>query len=118
MDVALAPVSCLRLGDGVEHRHVGELGIGMLGAALARRHAADDLRAVGQRLLGVERALAAGDALADDLGVLVDEMPCDHSVPAEDVACASNVALFCSASRATIAGGCQFYTCQRFPRTA
>ena len=42
-------------------------------AALARRDAADHLGAVGDRLLGVERALLAGEALADDLGVLVDE---------------------------------------------
>ena len=63
----------LGLGDGVEQRHVGELGVGVLGAALAGRDAADDFRAVGSRLLGVERALAAGDALADHLGRLVDE---------------------------------------------
>ena len=36
-------------------------------AALARRHAADDGRAVGGRLLGVEGPLAAGEAL-DDAG--------------------------------------------------
>src|SRR5690606_30180333 len=45
----------------------------MGGAALARRHAADHLRAIGDRLLGVEGALAAGDPLADDLGVFVNE---------------------------------------------
>ena len=41
--------------------------------ALARRHAADHLGAVGDRLLGMERALLAGEALADDFGVFVDE---------------------------------------------
>ena len=42
-------------------------------AAFAGRDAADHLGAVGDRLLGMERAVLAGDALADDLGVLVDE---------------------------------------------
>ena len=45
----------------------------MLGAAFARRDAADDGGAVGLGLLGVERALAAGDSLAQLLGGLVDE---------------------------------------------
>ncbi len=41
--------------------------------ALPGGHAADHLRAVGDRLLRVEGALRAGEALADDLGVPVDE---------------------------------------------
>ena len=41
----------------------------MARAALARRHAADHPGAVGDRLLGMEGALRAGEALADDLGV-------------------------------------------------
>src|SRR5215510_14278462 len=41
--------------------------------AFARGDAAHHLGAVGDRLLGVERALRAGEALADDLGVLVDQ---------------------------------------------
>ena len=45
----------------------------MLGSAFAGRYAADHLGAVGDGLLGVEGALGAGDALADHLGVLVDE---------------------------------------------
>ena len=45
----------------------------MRGAAFARRHAADHLGAVGDRLLGMEGALRAGEALADHLGVRVDE---------------------------------------------
>ena len=57
-----------RLGHGVEHRQVE-----MRGAAFARRHAAHHLGAVGDRLLGMEGALRAGEALADDLGVLVDQ---------------------------------------------
>src|SRR5688572_20076265 len=57
-----------RLGDGVEHRQV-EMG----GAAFARRDAAHHPGAVGDRLLGMEGALRAGEALADDLGVLVDQ---------------------------------------------
>ena len=40
---------------------------------LCRATAADHLGAVGDRLLGMERAVLAGKALADDLGVLVDE---------------------------------------------
>src|SRR3546814_8144870 len=40
---------------------------------LAGGHAADHLGAVGDRLLGVEGTLRAGEALADDLGILVDQ---------------------------------------------
>ena len=58
----------LGLGDGVEHRQPE-----MRRAAFARRGAADHLGAVGDRLLGMEGAVLAGEALADDLGVLVDE---------------------------------------------
>ena len=42
-------------------------------AALARRDAADDLRAVLHHLLRVERAVAPGDALHDQRRVVVDE---------------------------------------------
>src|SRR5262249_5785327 len=45
----------------------------MSGAAFARRSAPDHLGAVGDRLLGMERAVLASETLADDLGVLVDE---------------------------------------------
>ena len=45
----------------------------VVGAAFAGGHAADHLRAIGNRLFGVEGALAAGEALADDLGVLINE---------------------------------------------
>ena len=45
----------------------------MLGAAFAGRHAADHPCAVGDGLLGVEGALRAGEALADDARVLIDE---------------------------------------------
>src|SRR6185369_9199393 len=41
--------------------------------AFARRSAADHFGAVLDRLLGMEGAVLAGEALADDLGVLVDE---------------------------------------------
>src|SRR5688572_877879 len=57
-----------RLGDGVEHWQVE-----MSRAALARRDAADHLRAIGDGLLGVKGAGLAGEALADDLGVPVDQ---------------------------------------------
>src|SRR5690606_22457164 len=43
------------------------------GAGLARVHAADDVGARLEHEGGVLGALAAGDALDDDLGVLVDE---------------------------------------------
>src|SRR5262245_32315137 len=60
------------LGDGggnrVEHRQA-ELDR----AAAAGGDAADHAGAIGDRLLGVEGALGAGDALADDLGLAVDE---------------------------------------------
>ncbi len=42
-------------------------------ATLARRNAADHLRAIGQRLFGVEGAGGAGHTLRDDLGVLVHQ---------------------------------------------
>ncbi len=57
-----------RLGHGVEDRQ-GQV----LGAALARRHPADHAGAVGNGLFGMERSLGAGKALADDLGVGIDE---------------------------------------------
>ena len=57
-----------RVAHGVEHRQAQ-----MRLPALARRDAADHLRAVGNRLFGMEGALLAGEALADDLGVFVDE---------------------------------------------
>ena len=50
-----------RIRHGVEHRQVQ-----VLLAAAAGRDAADHLRAVLDALLGVERALLAGEALADD----------------------------------------------------
>src|SRR5690606_10784243 len=57
-----------RLGHGVEHRQA-DMGL----AAFAGRHAADHLGAVGDGLFGVEGALGAGDALADDAGLFTDE---------------------------------------------
>src|SRR5690606_28995063 len=45
----------------------------VLGAALAGRHAAHDLGAVVQHLLGGEAALRAGEALDDDFRTPVDE---------------------------------------------
>ena len=41
--------------------------------ALARRHAADHLRAIGDRLFGMEGALTAGEPLADNAGIFVYE---------------------------------------------
>ncbi len=56
------------LGHGVED---GEALV--LVAALAGRHAADDVGAVVHHLLGVERALGAGDALHDEARIFVNE---------------------------------------------
>ena len=57
-----------RVVHGIEHRQAQ-----VLLAAAPGRHAADQLGAVGERLLGMEGALLAGEALADDPGVLVDQ---------------------------------------------
>src|SRR5512138_1924462 len=45
----------------------------MAAPAFARHHAADDLGAVGDGALHVIGRLRAGEALADDLGIAVDE---------------------------------------------
>src|SRR5262245_8080033 len=66
--------ACIRVGrfGGVLDRvEDGETEMG--GAALARGHAADHARAVSDRLFGMERALRAGEALADDAGAVIDE---------------------------------------------
>src|ERR1043166_7053085 len=57
-----------RLLHGIEDRQIE-----MARAAFARRDAADHLRAIGNGLLGMEGALRAGEALADDLRIAVDE---------------------------------------------
>src|SRR3546814_10217987 len=57
---------CFR--DGVEHRKAD-----MSRTALARRHAANHLRPIGDGLLCMEGALRAGKALADHLGILLHE---------------------------------------------
>ena len=59
--LTVAPVSFTASRDGVEHRQVE-----VLLAAAARRDAADELGAVLDALLGMERALLAGETLADD----------------------------------------------------
>ena len=75
-----------RLGDRVED---GEAKMDR--AALARRHAAHEPGAVSHRLLGMESAVLAGEALGDDLGVGVDEdgherlSPVDGSVRSKRV---------------------------------
>src|SRR5580693_3263938 len=57
-----------RFVDGVEYRQV-EMGR----AAFAGRYAADHFCPVGDRLLGMEGAVLAGETLADDFGIFVDE---------------------------------------------
>ena len=57
-----------RLAHRVEHRDAGHPA-----AALARRHAGDDVGAILQHLPGVKLALAAGDALHNQACVFVDQ---------------------------------------------
>src|SRR6185437_2993543 len=57
-----------RILDGIEHRQAE-----VLLTPAPRRHATNELRAVGDGLLGMEGALLPGEALADHLGVLVDQ---------------------------------------------
>ncbi|MND44866.1 hypothetical protein D3C80_357150 [compost metagenome] len=54
--------------NGVEHWQAQ-----VSGAALAWGHAANHLGAVGDGLFGVESTLRAGEALADDFGVFIDQ---------------------------------------------
>ncbi len=68
MALAVAPVASTASADGVEHRQA-EMGR----AAFAGRDAADHLGPVGDRLLGVEGALRAGEALADHARLRADE---------------------------------------------
>jgi hypothetical protein len=88
-----------RLQDGIGRegrRHVDDAGVGagcldrflhriedgkadMGLAAFAGGDAADHLGAVGDRLLGMESALGAGDALGDHAGGCVDEN--GHQIP-------------------------------------
>ena len=82
-----------RFGHGVEHRQA-EMGR----AAFAGRGAADHLGAVGDRLLGMEGAVLAGEALADDFGVLVDE-------DGHQAASFTALTIFCAASSRSSAGG-------------
>src|SRR6266550_106243 len=58
-----------RLGDRVEDRH----GVLEPLPAFSGRHSGDNLRAVGHHLLGMERAVAAGDPLHHQAGRLIDE---------------------------------------------
>ncbi len=66
--VALAPVASTASAHGVEDRHAQR---GR--PAAAGRDPADQVRAVGLALLGVERPGLAGDALTDQPRVLVDQ---------------------------------------------
>ncbi len=79
---------CIGAGRGARLMHRVEDRQVQVGAApLARRDAADHLGAIGDRLFGVEGALRAGEALADDLGVFVDENGHDGSLvfsPSDD----------------------------------
>ena len=58
----------LAFGDRVEHRQA-EMGL----PALPRRRPADHDGPVGHRLFGMEGAVLAGEALAQDLGVAIDQ---------------------------------------------
>ena len=82
------------LGDGGEDGQLDRVAVGVAvqhrRAGLAGVHAADDLRAGLEHECGVLGALAAGDALDDDLGVLVEE---DRHVAISPYAFASSAAL-------------------------
>src|SRR5262249_26850392 len=67
-DARVAIGLALGLGDRVEHREAE-----MHRAALAGRGASHHPRAVGDRLLGMEGAVAAGESLAQHGGVPVDQ---------------------------------------------
>src|SRR5205807_2070699 len=67
-DAGVAVGLLARLGNGIEYRQA-EMG----GTAFSGRRTADHLGAVGDRLLGMERTIPAGDALADDSRFPVDE---------------------------------------------
>src|SRR5690606_5017150 len=56
-----------RFAHGVEYRQAQ-----VRGAAFTWRYAANHLRAVGNRLFGVESPLATGEALADNLGIFIN----------------------------------------------
>ena len=65
-----------RIGAGFRHglmHRVKDRQAEVFGAALAGRHAADHLGAIGDGLFRVEGALRAGEALADHLGVFVNQ---------------------------------------------
>ena len=78
------------LRHGIEHRQVE-----VLGAALAGRHAADDVGAVGDGLLRVERAFLAGEALHDQSRVFVYQY-------AHSFASAASFTTFSAASRMSV----------------
>ena len=62
------------VGAGLPHRLLHRVEYGpfeVRRAALARRDAAHHLRAVGNRLLGVERAFLAGEALHQQARILI-----------------------------------------------
>jgi hypothetical protein len=63
-----APVAALAVGHGVKNGNL----VHFL-AALARGDAGHDLRAVRRALARMELAFAAGDALDQDFGILIDE---------------------------------------------
>ena len=72
----------LGLGHRVEH---GALEVRL--AALLGGHAPHQVGAVLDRLLGMEGTLRAGESLADDLGVLVDQDTHQAAPPAAFTAC-------------------------------
>src|SRR5262249_24357053 len=70
-----------RLGHVGEDRHALDVGAGLLGVG-----AGDDLGPVRPVAHAVEAALAPGEALVDDLGVLVDEDGHRSALPAQRAA--------------------------------
>src|SRR5690606_5142212 len=85
---SLSACLCYCLVDGIEHRQA-KVGL----STLARRHAADHLGAVGNRLFGVIGALGSGEALADNACVLVQQYTHASSPAALTTCCAASTRL-------------------------
>src|SRR5690606_6379873 len=80
------------VGNGIEHRHL----VLELLATLARCHTSHDVGAVLHHLARVERPVATGDALNEELRVTVDKDAHDASLPV------ASATAFCTASSMSV----------------
>src|SRR5262249_31047331 len=80
-----------RFSNSIEHRQA-EMGR----AAFAGRGPADHFRPIGDRLFGMERAVLAGQPLADHLGILIDQD--GHDLFKTHAAGFAAATIFCAAS--------------------